>query len=473
MRSLIFVCLLCLSQLTLWSSLTCEAGQGRTFPYQARVVVDELFARSGAGESWLPTQRLTRDAIVTVHRHDPGGWFQIEPPDGAFSWVPERHVRRLSESEGEVIENNSVAFVGSDFGDDTTVWQRRLQQGERLKIIDRKELQTLSGKKVMYKISPPRREFRWVQGSGLVPVDEERRRQLDHDPYQVPSNAVRPSEATAGGRAAGDGVTDLPPVVTPGSQLARLQQLRREQEQLAAIDQRFRDMVLREPSGWNLDEIEDAYRELQRASYHKPIAGQIDLRYPAIERYRRRLTEYQDLRRLTSQTESRDAQLLARTTRRPATSNALPPAVRSVPSPRDSLAQVSELTSPVAESVAPPTDTAPLPFSGEFSGQVTDQDSSMIQPASFSLTTSGDAEPVRSTYVGAGVVQRSHGEKSDALFVLATPAGRILAYLKPAADLDFARFVGHQVGVHGSRGFRNDLDADLIDVTGLEPVRLR
>ncbi len=158
------------------------AAQNQQFPYQAKVAVDELFVRSGGGDSWLPTQRLTRDAVVTVHRHDPGGWYMIEPPEGSFSWIPERFIRKLSDSEGEVIENNVVAFVGSEFGEDTTVWQRRLPAGEKVSILNRKELVTLSGPQVMYQIKPPRREFRWVPGFGVVPVDEQLRQQHENDP---------------------------------------------------------------------------------------------------------------------------------------------------------------------------------------------------------------------------------------------------------------------------------------------------
>ena len=50
------------------------AAQIKNFPYEAKVVVDEVFIRSGAGDSYYPTQKLSRESVVTVHRHDPGGW---------------------------------------------------------------------------------------------------------------------------------------------------------------------------------------------------------------------------------------------------------------------------------------------------------------------------------------------------------------------------------------------------------------
>ncbi len=543
-----------LSLLVILLTLIAESviAQTRDFPYQAKVIVDEVFVRSGAGDSWLPTQRLQRDAVVTVHRHDPGGWYKIEPPEGSFSWIPSRFVRKLGESDGEVSENNVVAFVGSDFGDDTTVWQRRLVAGEKVRILAEQEIQTLSGKQSMYRIAPPRREFRWIQGNSLVPVDEQRRLQMDHDPYSVPSNAVRNNEGSSPGSSVASGVTDVP-VVNPGSQLARLQQIRADQTRLSEIDQRFRDMIFQDRSTWDLDQIERDYQALQRETSYKPVAGQIDLRYPAIERYRRLYAEHMDIRRLTSQTEMKDAAIVARLNPRfghppvaspvamqpsaeliaetprltesfaafaaaedqgtafdPSRNGMIPEADRVpegltigavspgqpwefVGGAEDSPASAAETVSSVSDSLdtAVAADDAdgsvkPIPVTA-VSGSADAAASGLVIPVSASSevrpeesessgmreASASPAEAVRNRYVGAGVIQRSATAASSGPYILTTPSGKILAQLRAQGEVDLGQYVGQQVGLHGTRSFKEELKGDLIEVSSLEPVRIR
>ena len=56
-------------------------AQTTEFPYKARVVKSDVYARCGAGDSFYPTDELSKDSIVTVLRHDPGGWYTY---DSAF-----------------------------------------------------------------------------------------------------------------------------------------------------------------------------------------------------------------------------------------------------------------------------------------------------------------------------------------------------------------------------------------------------
>ena len=292
-------------------------GQIKEFPYEAKVVADEAFVRSGAGDGYYPTQKLARDTIVIVHRHDPGGWFMIEPPEGSFSWIPERFVNRLSDTEGQVKDESVTAFVGSEFGDEISVFQRRLKTGEKVEILGQRDIDSTSGMQSMLKIAPPQRERRWIPGSAVVPVDEQKRLQMNADPYAVPGNAKRPEgiavtpTQTVDTKTAMNGVTDVPSLA-PSSQLAHLQNLRSEQKQLADIDRRFREMILGDCSQWNLEAIESEYRSLQDSATNKSIAGEIDMRYPAIEKYRRKLAKLLDLKQLTTQTESKDAELVGR-----------------------------------------------------------------------------------------------------------------------------------------------------------------
>src|SRR5579863_5467148 len=56
-------------------------------PYEAVIEADEAFARCGPGRNYYPTSKLMRGDRVTVRRHDPGGWFMIDPPAGSFSLI--------------------------------------------------------------------------------------------------------------------------------------------------------------------------------------------------------------------------------------------------------------------------------------------------------------------------------------------------------------------------------------------------
>ncbi|MBL8819569.1 MAG: hypothetical protein JNL58_26325 [Planctomyces sp.] len=460
-------------------------AQSGNFPYEARVVVDELFARSGAGDSWHATQKVARDTIVKVHRHDPGGWYMIEPPAGSFSWIPSSMVDRISDTEGSVSKNSTVVYVGSEFGDDTTVWQRSLNSGDKVTIRGERKILTLSGEQNMLQIDPPRREFRWIPGSGVVPVDENRRRQMDTDPYATPSNATPESvDAMTRREGNGGGVSDVPPIAAD-SPVAKLQLIRSQKKQLADLDQRFREMLSQDPSAWNLDVLESEYRSLQQSTSYKPIAGQIDLRYPAIERYRRKQAEFQDFRQRTSQTEMRDAELVAQL-RNPGSS---PPVaglrsgnLASGPGSGPGSMQTFSMAgtpSTLSDGISFAPTSAVGPESAQPAGSpilLADAFQSFGsggEGLSAGISPDGSSEiPVPKPIVGAGIVQRT-ATGEGASHVLMNPSGKVLAYLKPSTDLNLDLYLGQQVGVQGNRMYQDSLKSDVIEVSGLEAVRLR
>ena len=226
-------------------------GAPTEFPYQAAVVVDEVLVRSGGGEkSFYPTQRLIRDAVVTVHRHDPGGWYVIEPPEGSFSWISATHVDRVRDVQGIVSEDDAVVFVGSEFGDEASVWQRRLGRGDTVQILEERDLETLSGPRKMFRIAPPKREWRWIPGSAVVAIEAQQRKKLDQNPFDVPSSVrVREELSERSSAASRDRETFHP---APSERLARIQTIRGEQRRLAEIDRRFGDMLREHMSDFSL-----------------------------------------------------------------------------------------------------------------------------------------------------------------------------------------------------------------------------
>ena len=414
----------------------------QTFPYQAVVIRNAARIYSGGNDEYYATTELDRETVVTVKRHDPGGWYMIAPPEGSFNWIPTRYVDRTAADAGTINEDNVIAWVGSDFGDETGVWQGRLSTGTRVQILEERAIDTERGPQQMYRIAPPARDHRWISGDAIMPIDDQTRRRQDQNPYRTPSTVRRqPSKEAPGSR-------ELP---SASRHLVRVQKIRKEQRKLAEIDHEFRTMIRRTPTEWDLERIETAYGELRSQTTWRPLSAQIDLRLPAIDRYRDRQERYESFRQLTSETERRDAELLARQYRRDET----------VSTPADS-ATMTPPTLEVAAADAEAQMDVALPLS-----LPAGKDSVSPITGASSPPTGGIAR--NSRYVGAGIIRSLPGGD----FVLESSAGRQLARLQGTDSVDLEEFLGRSVGLHGQRWYREDLKSDFIEVTGLEPVRIR
>jgi hypothetical protein len=419
-------------------------GQIREFPYQAVVVKDDVLVRSGGNDEYYPTMRLQRDMIVTVKRHDTGGWYMIAPPEGSFNWIPARYVDQTDDRSGVITEDHVIAFVGSEFGDEMGVWQGRLSTGTSVEILEQRDIDTKNGPQSMYRIVPPARDRRWIPGDAVIPVDQGHQEKLDNDPFATPT-AIR--------RQADPVVADRAPEPRPSARLQRIQQIRSEQRQLAELDNRFRNMIRQNPATWDLQSLEADYTQLRDAATWRPVAGQIDLRFPAIDRYLRRQAEYEDFKRLTSETERRDAELLSSRSDRAAN-------------------RVKDLN---FDSDLPAFDVAAADPLGQL-----DVPGAGMAPAdagALSLAPSGGPGPLsiptpgirpNSRYIGAGIIQRL----PEGGYVLTSPSGQKLAQVKGNESVDLEEFVGKQVGLHGQRWYREDIGSDFIEATGLEPVKI-
>src|SRR5664279_1510721 len=87
-----------------------SAASGKaTFPYKASAVADDVFVRSGPGQSYYATDKLKRGQEVEVYRHDPGGWCAIRPVDGSFTWVSGRYLRPTEGNLAVVTEDGVSA----------------------------------------------------------------------------------------------------------------------------------------------------------------------------------------------------------------------------------------------------------------------------------------------------------------------------------------------------------------------------
>lgn len=463
-RRLFTACLLMLTAVSAFA-------QNRQFPYQAEIVADETYARSGGGEQFYPTMSLKRGDNVKVWRHDPGGWFMIEPPRGSFSWVPSRYVRGLNGASGEITEDNVAVFVGSNFGEETSVWQRNMRASEKVTILGQQTLDTQSGPMQMYKIAPPKREFRWVKGNDVVPTDRKVQAARDRNPYEVPTDIARrqhrrPPQPSARSREGFTTPDTTAPAFAPSRQLAKLRRVREEQRALHELDQQFRIMIMSPATEWDLDKLEQDYLELQQQLTHKPLSGQIDLRYPAIYRYRQRKTQIDEFDRLTSATEKRDSELLAQQYGMPSSTSV----VQSTPPLYSNVPQLANSQPVPAITSNSQGDILPIPertFGGN--GSATPPTITLPDVAS---NDTGMQLPSNTKYIGAGFLQRGAGKDSNE-YLLTSPSGKVLARVTADGDVNMEKFVGTSVGLQGKRWFDPDAKTDRIEVSELEPVRIR
>ena len=170
MRMIVIMLMLVSSLSTLTNSVFAQSS--RTFPYDAVVADDEVYARSGPGKQYYPTSRFRKGDPISVVRHDPGGWFMIEPPLGSFSWVRTEFVRRDGDRGTIISDAPVIAWVGTSFGDDHFVEQRRLQKGEEVEIVGEKTLKDDRGEVAYLKVKPPKGHYRWVPGAKIVSADK-------------------------------------------------------------------------------------------------------------------------------------------------------------------------------------------------------------------------------------------------------------------------------------------------------------
>lgn len=441
----------------------------RTFPYEAVVNAEEALVRSGNGSRYYPTLKLKRGSRITVHRHDPGGWFMITPPQGSFSWVRAEYIQKVGTNRGRVTENGVVVRVGSAFSESRDVEQIRLSKNDEVTILGSKNAQSEFGNVLMYQIKPPVGEWRWVEGHLLLPADQ----------YQPGKSAP----ASLDSPIAGGGKDPFTQSLTQNNSSAPQQEMiktptdgsaRRsvpEEEQIAAakqaittIDTQFRTMIEAEPTAWDLAALEQDYKTLQQEIKHPAIASKIDLRLEAVQRYRKVQSEYQDFLKLAEETSKRDAELVSMAPDQNKTSR--------YPSPETT----TETIIPGTGSLLPPTPEPALESTPSNLPLTPLPQPSAPQPTvPQSGTTQQPPQQTQPQFSGAGIVRRlSNVRQGMPTHALTAPNGQFLAYLQPVSpqiNLDAAQ--GRPVGVTGKRWFRTDLRGEFILVESMMPVRLQ
>ena len=430
------------------------AGETR-FPYEAIVQSDEAQARSGPGRKFYPTSRLKAGEKVMVHRHDPGGWYMIAPPPGSFSWIPARYVERIGQRTGSVTANRVVVRVGSHESDIRDVEQGTLNQGDEVQLLGEKTLSTERGPERFYKIAPPPREYRWVMGQYLAPAHQA---PIARKRRTIGEEASFEGEQAPSARFEGGIETDDPfkaPIPVGGNPVTGNMGNNDQDYDIAAARAReleaiFQNMIRQPTAQWDLDPIEQAYRQLLERTSSSFARRDIEVRLLKMQHYQNIQRDFQDFVQLTSRTNQRDLELQAQE--------------------QSQLAQVSGYRAAGGNDLtAIPVSQGTMP-QGTMYPQGLQQPQGMVQQPQ--TVPASASQPSPTSFTGAGVIQRvQQPMQGGPQFGLFTPHGRFLTYLW-ADNVDLNAYVGQSMGLTGPRGPHPQLRAELLIIQQMTPVRL-
>ncbi|MBX3436373.1 MAG: hypothetical protein KF861_02705 [Planctomycetaceae bacterium] len=454
------------------------ASPSPQFPYEAVVQSDGVIVRSGPGERYDPTMKLSAGQRITVHRHDPGGWFTISPPPGSFSWINAGYVEITSPGRGVVkappqadgTSPRVPVWVGSEFSSEHKSFQRQLATDDEVIILGEEPKPTDMGVMKFYKIQPPRQEYRWVKGDFVQPLSAAGSIATQPSPKPVPFDAAAAAKDPFAGPSFVAKHTGSPPgfpvqrettllerelnravdksaVVKSGPDAAQLDQARR---QLAELDDQLRAMLAQGPGQWQLDDMEQSYRALQSSS-SPGIAGMIDARIETIASRRPIKAEYEAFVAITSRTDQRDAELL-------------------------SLQRGSLVSMPVTSSAVQLGLPQPLESAGGIPGapQGNVPPQGPPGPVTLNQPPTAPADVDITQLDGAGIISRVPMPRPGLpLHVLVAPDGRLLAYLHADGGVNLDAYLGRSMGVVGRRIHEERLRSDVIIVQKLTPVQLQ
>ena len=477
MRTIVIALMLVTSLAALTDQATAQSRTEK-LPYDAIIADDEVYARSGPGKQYYPTNRLRQGDRVTVIRHDPGGWFMVEPPPGSFGWIRQEFVKREGDRGVVIGDGEIVVWTGTNFGDDHYVWQRRLVKGDEVELIGEKSLKDNRGDDKIgdvpyFKIKPPKGEHRWIPGAKVVSSEKQlananaNARARGTDPFAGESKAAPIDMASHEPSDEGSVATSEKNVPTPRDPGRRPAPTPKDLEEespssrstapfasssggdapqrLAAIDQQLQEMLKREPREWDFAPIEAELHDLQG---NEATSAGVARRLASLGKYKQVKADSDALARLMDETTKRDAELAAAQRARLAPGTTVP-AARPQPSTPSGNIIRAPLTNPNGPNRATTPGRSPAP-------------AIQTRPA-----------PANGRFGGAGIIQRS-GANQPGLpkHVLVHPNGQRLAYLQ-GEGVDLDKYLGESMGLEGERYFRQDLKSDYMVVKSLQPVKLK
>ena len=143
-------------------------AQNQVVFFSIPVAVDAAVVRSGPSEDAYPTGSVGKNRYVEAYFRSADGWCAIRPPQGSFSWVNAKFVRRETDSTGRIVATGGKAVpsrVGGATVEESALVQVGLKNGTAIKILDETRL---SDGSTWLKIAPPSGEFRWIRANDLI-----------------------------------------------------------------------------------------------------------------------------------------------------------------------------------------------------------------------------------------------------------------------------------------------------------------
>jgi hypothetical protein len=340
-------------------------------PFEAVVNKEQAFVYSGysghGSDGHVQTTKLKRGDRVTVVRQDFSGWYMIEPPDGSFSWIRQDFVeRRPGGDTGIVKSDDAIDWIGSSVEQSGLKIFHKLSRGERVDILGEREFHKGAEVVPMFRIRPPRGEYRYINRRDVVKASEYQGQPNlltnsgadrpagislsapEEDPFAdsaptdsggissgalastgnskpagnasateslIPqpldggfgSSASRPGE----GSHVGPDVAfeRLAPISETPLDPAERQVIENVWEELERVDVEFRDMVKRDSDAWRLDVLRNQYTALRGQADSAGLDRMLDQRLAAIDRYQKIQTLDNEIRSIMSQTEARDEEI--------------------------------------------------------------------------------------------------------------------------------------------------------------------
>ncbi len=159
------------------------------FPYVAEIIGNDVYVRSGPGTAYYHCGKLNAPSQVIVTGSTHGGWMEIYPPPGSFSWISKSYVRiDQTHTKIGVVTGDAVrVWTGSEFVEPmrSEKLQVKLNHGDTVELIGEASIEG-----EYYKIVPPTGARLWVNGDFLKyvgPVEEQK-------PPVVPAEQKQPEQ---------------------------------------------------------------------------------------------------------------------------------------------------------------------------------------------------------------------------------------------------------------------------------------
>ena len=370
----------------------------------------------------------------------PDGWLGIRPPEDSFSWVFARHVKRLDNGLAEVEKDDVPSRIGSRVSDQRNAVQIRLKKGEVVEIIGE---QSIDGE-TWYKIAPPSGEFRWIQSRHFAQTDPAPRAEPSTTEPQPVEQSLPPIVTVAAT------TESAAPGATPVVQATESQPAAQQGWRAAPVDA-LPTAVVAPPLAADSAESKSPTpaSDTAAATASQPSPSNAPSPQPTTplgDELARRLTGVElQLSRIVAEPPAtwqvdplaREVEQLLAQAQTADERNAV----------QSTLAKIDRFAAISRRYRGAPTGTAATPL-----GQppITPIGQAPITP----IPDTGHLTPDTSNYDAVGILRPVVSKRTGApQFALLNERGQVVSFVTPSPDVNLQPYVGHRIGVTGSRGY--------------------